>query len=268
MTTGKENTAMNWLRSTCLGILLLIVSGVPALAVDKGAEVYGMADCKECHGRESNKSILKIDVGGFESSVHASDLECADCHEGVTSDEHIGQAGSGAVNCILCHEKTNRHGGTMAGEFRPQCHQCHSRHGIYMKTDPASSVHRKRIAKTCLRCHPEESGRMTYLSWLPSIRIESHNKQDPGTYYGSDDCLGCHQGRAAHGETEILVQAKCSGCHTTPDGKNALWGTMHPKADPDTQPGVYAVAIMYQMGIVLLLWGGFRRIVGRFSGGK
>jgi len=255
-------------RFKYLLITFLLLLGIPALAGGEDTAAYKMADCINCHGQKSGKSVLKIDVEGFESSIHGSELQCVDCHQNITSDEHIQQAGAGAVDCIQCHEKMNRHGGAAAGQFRPQCHQCHTQHSIYSKTDPASSVHRKSISKTCRRCYPEESGRMTYLSWLPSIRIESHNKQDPGTYYGSDDCLGCHQGQAAHGETEMLAGGNCSGCHMTPEGKNALLGTMHPKADRDRQPGVYVISVLYQIGIIFLLWSGLSRIISRFAGNK
>ncbi len=250
-------------RLKCLAIALMIFLGLPTFAGGEGAGTYRMAECKECHSQGSSKSLLKIDMKGFESSVHAAGFQCIDCHQNVLSDKHILRAGSGTVNCFRCHQKINRHGGESSSASRPQCHQCHTRHRMYRKTNPASSVHRNSISATCQRCHPEESGRMTYLSWLPSIRIESHNKQDLGTVYGSGDCLGCHQGQAAHGETQTLVQANCHECHLTPDGENALLGTMHPKADLDAQPGVYAIAFMYQLGIIFLLWGGLRRIISR-----
>ena len=243
----------------------VILVGIQAVAFGQDASDYKTADCIECHWQEATKSIMKIDVYGFSTSVHASRFRCFDCHQGVTSDKHISQAGSGAVNCARCHQKLNRHGGTVSSEFRPQCHQCHTRHKIFRTTDPASTVYRQNLKQTCQRCHPEESGQMSYLSWLPSIRIESHNKQDLGTSYEKDDCLACHQGQAAHGESETLVQDKCYRCHMTPDGKNALLGTVHPKADRTSQPGVYAIAFAYQFGVVFLLWGGLRRLIRRYS---
>ena len=220
---------------------------------------YKDADCIKCHNL-GGSSPLTMDVATYQTSVHAAGFSCRNCHRGVESEAHAREPGSGRVDCLDCHQKKNRHGGSIARNSRPQCVDCHSGHRIYRKVHPASTVHPDRIAQTCHSCHPEESGELRYLSWLPSLRIESHNKQDFGNHFSMDNCLGCHQGQGAHGEELKLTEAVCSDCHMDEDGKSVLLGYMHTRADEDKQPGVYAVAFIYQFSIIFLVWGGLRRL--------
>jgi hypothetical protein len=66
------------------------------------------------------------------------------------------------------------------------------------------------------------------------------------------NCLGCHQGAGAHGEKKPINDQDCNKCH------NDLMGFMHPKADSAKQPGIFALAWIYQVFLAALLWGGFR----------
>jgi hypothetical protein len=43
-------------------------------------------------------------------------------------------------------------------------------------------------------------------------------------------------------------------------------GYIHPRADLEKQPETFAVAIAYQIVAVVLLWGGLRFCVRKFSG--
>ncbi len=239
------------------GLIFLVGVFMPLGAFS--AAPYENADCIECHA-PGGSSPLTIDVATYQTSVHAAGFSCRDCHRGVESKEHTQTPGSGRVDCLDCHQKKNRHGGSIAENSKPQCVDCHSRHRIYQKVHPASTVHANRIAQTCRNCHPEESGELTYLSLLPSLRIESHNKQDLGTYYSPDNCLGCHQGQGAHGEAMKLTDDTCASCHIDEDGNSLLLGYMHTKADLEKQPGVYAVAFIYQFSLIFLVWGGIRRL--------
>jgi len=239
---------------------LFILVGILFLTGVVQAEPYLNKDCIECHSRENGSSPLKIDVATYQTSVHASKFSCSGCHQKVVSEAHTRKPGSGRVDCLDCHQKKNRHGGSVEGFSKPQCVDCHTRHHIYHKTDPASTVHPLRIVQTCQRCHPEESGKTTYLSWLPSLRIESHNKQEMGADYSPDNCLGCHQGQGAHGEVTKISQKRCADCHMDEDGGSRLLGYMHTRADPDKQPGVYAVGFVYQFSLIFLVWGGLRRL--------
>ena len=240
--------------------LLLAVMFTWAMAGHAGAAAgaYTPDDCIECHRLDSEESTLLISVEDYGMSAHGMEgITCMDCHTDVVDDEHQTTEGSGAVDCSECHEQENRHGGDSAEEERPQCHDCHTRHDMLTKTDPASSVHPDRLPATCGGCHPAEAGRNGYFSWFPAFQVASHNKADSGTAYTDGNCLGCHQGAGAHGESEPINDQNCHRCHGDPDAAGALWGYMHPQANKATQPTVFAAASIYQVfvvaGLVVLL---------------
>jgi len=112
-------------------------------------------------------------------------------------------------------------------------------------------------------------GESDALSWLPSLQIASHNKQDFGQVYDKSNCLGCHQGSAAHGEMNPINDRDCHQCHLPREGRPGLWGTMHPRADLNQQPGTFVAGVVYLIFFILLLGGGFGfYIKGRKSSGK
>ncbi|MBE9520786.1 MAG: hypothetical protein IME97_06625 [Proteobacteria bacterium] len=227
---------------------------------------YTPEDCIMCHGEGSRESVLHISMEEYDASIHGSEIACQDCHTGITGADHETIKGSGAVDCTQCHEQENRHGLRSKSEHRPQCHSCHTRHYILEKENVLSSVHPKQFKKTCKRCHPVECGETDYLSWLPSIQIASHKKQDFSRAYDRDNCMGCHQGRAGHGEEEPLNEQDCYQCHLTPSGEAKLLGAIHPRADSEKQPAIFAAATIYQFVILVLLWGGFRFYILKLSG--
>ena len=223
-----------------------------------GASDYTSEDCIECHQLASEESKLLISVTAYDISAHGmEEITCMDCHTGVVGDEHQTIEGSGAVDCRQCHEQENQHGLNGEEKFRPQCHDCHTRHDMLTKTDPASSVHQDQLPTTCGECHPAATGDSEYFSWFPAFQIASHNKADFGSVYSDDNCLGCHQGAGAHGESEPINDQNCHRCHGSRDGAGAMWGHMHPQADRETQPIVFAAASIYQVfiviGLILLL---------------
>jgi len=227
---------------------------------------YTPEDCVRCHKPGSTESTLHISIEEFKASAHGEETTCLECHTGVVDEEHETTRGSGAVNCDDCHEQENRHGLQSIKGDRPQCYSCHTRHGILGPDREDSSVHEGQLRKTCRGCHPAECGETDYLSWLPSIRIASHGKQDFSRQYKKDDCLGCHQGLAAHGESDPINDRDCYRCHAPRNGKSPLLGYIHPKADPREQPAVFAAGLVYAFFAIVLLWGAFRYYVQKFSG--
>ena len=230
------------------------------------AWAYSMGECVECHAEGRGGSALHLAVEEFEASVHGrGSVTCQDCHQGVKDDSHQHATGSGAVDCGQCHQQVNRHGSKTASDNRPQCWSCHTSHRILEKDDTSSSVHPNNLRETCRACHPVESGGADYLTWLPSVRIKSHPKQDFSGTYDRADCLGCHQGTAAHGESGNINGRTCYKCHLTPEGRGALLGYIHPRADLREQPATYAAAIVYQLSLAVLCWFGFRFLIHRFT---
>lgn len=253
-------------RLITYGVMILV--GVAAAE----AEAYTRDDCILCHREGSRESALHLSVEAFEGSVHGTEISCLDCHIGVTGEDHVVRKGSGVVSCNACHDQQNGHGKWAQIDARPGCASCHTKHDIRRKDDSASSVHATRLQSTCRQCHPVESGETGYLSWFPSIQIKSHGKQDAGRRYERTNCLGCHQGDAAHGEEETLDQQDCYKCHRQKEGQGELMGYIHAGADSRKQPAVLAAAVVYQFGLGALVIGGLRFLYRRFSrrsnGGK
>jgi hypothetical protein len=242
----------------CLCVYLLLVATTAA--------AYDSAECIDCHGRQDGASDLTMDLAAFEASVHSGQAECADCHSQVFDDSHMQTKGSGAVDCSGCHETVNGHGTKGPIEARPDCAACHSRHGILVSTDPASTVHPDNLAATCSRCHQAQTARPDYLSWLPSVQISSHPKQDFAGTYSKANCIGCHQGQAVHGQSEVIDETgQCFRCHINTDGQSALMGVIHARADLAVQPLTWAAGVLYQLFLLTLLGVGGAYTLGRIS---
>ena len=236
-------------------IVFILISSLASITTG-AAYAYTPEDCINCHGEKSQESSLHIPLKTFQESVHAKEITCLDCHTNVVDDNHQERTGSGAVDCAQCHEQENRHG--LHGlENRPKCYSCHTRHRILASGDERSSVNPQQLRYTCKTCHPAECGETDYLSWLPSLQIASHKKQDFARDYSRLNCIGCHQGQAVHGEDEIISDQDCHKCHLSRQGNSSLMGYIHPIADRNRQPGIFTSAVIYQAASVFLLIGGF-----------
>jgi len=239
-----------------IGLLFLAVPQVWCTAPES-TDGYTDEDCIGCHGQGSEESSLHISVEQFEVSVHGQEVTCMDCHSQVVDDEHQSEPGSGAVDCSQCHEQENEHGQDAALEDRPSCHDCHTRHNMLKKDDPASSVYAGNLVVTCGACHLAATGQTGYLAWLPSVQIASHKKGNFGAAYDENNCIGCHQGIGVHGQDETIDDQDCYKCHLASAGKSALWGYMHPKADWTLKPATFASGSLYLIvlivGLIVLL---------------
>ena len=234
-------------------------------AAAQAAFAYTTQECIDCHRTGSTESKLQISIDEFNTSIHAEEAGCQECHTLVEDEDHTTTPGSGAVDCSGCHEQENRHGKGSNSGTRPQCYSCHTRHGMLAKDDPRSTVHSNRLKETCRSCHPQESGQTDYFSWLPSLQVASHSKQDFSQEYSRTNCLGCHQGKAFHGDQETMNDQTCFTCHVTLDGQNKLLGYIHSKADARRQPGVMAAATIYQVVMGVIVLGGFAFFIRKFS---
>lgn len=226
---------------------------------------YTTEDCIRCHKEGSRQSILHISMEKYDASIHGREIACQDCHTGVRDKAHETIKESGFVDCTQCHEQENRHGLQGKSEHRPRCYSCHTTHAIFEKESKLSSVNGKNLKKTCETCHPAECGDGDCLSWLPSLRISSHSKQDFGRAFDKDNCLGCHQGKAAHGEKATLNNQDCYKCHFSPEGAPLLLGYIHPKADTVKHTTIFAAATIYLLLILALFSGGFVFYIRKFS---
>ena len=240
--------------------ILLVLFLLPVFEV--GA--YTDADCIKCHDRAGQESILKMSVEQFNRSAHGGEVSCQECHANVVDEDHQEIPGSGAVDCSACHDQFNQHG-ARATEGRPTCFSCHTRHNILPPDDLQSTVHADQLRQTCRACHPGQSGSIGYLTWFTSIQVASHPKQDFSQVYTRENCLGCHQGRAAHGETDPVDDQNCHTCHLDDEGQSKLWGVMHPEAQIKNQPRVFAAAVTYQLVLIIMVFCGFRWLMRCFT---
>ncbi|HDZ90712.1 MAG: hypothetical protein JRJ09_12820 [Deltaproteobacteria bacterium] len=226
---------------------------------------YVQEDCIRCHRDGTRESALHIPIDHFNASVHGREIDCQACHTGVVDQDHATTKGSGAVNCGQCHEQENSHGSGAKVEHRPRCYSCHGTHAVFEKESELSSVNGKNLTKTCKTCHPVECGERDWLSWLPSLQIASHNKQDFARVFDTDNCLGCHQGMAAHGEDEPLDDQDCYRCHMAPEKGSPLLGNIHPRADLEKHPAIFAAGFLYLLLMLALFSGGFAFYIRKFS---
>ncbi|MFX0199088.1 MAG: hypothetical protein ACFFCW_23445 [Candidatus Hodarchaeota archaeon] len=226
------------------------------------AWAYSVEDCICCHKKGSGESKLHISVDDYLSSVHGVEIDCLDCHQGVDDDRHTNLRGSAEVDCQQCHEQENLHG----QNDKVSCSNCHYRHRIYGAKDTRSSLYVKNLGETCGRCHPNESKTQNLFSFLPSLQIVSHLKQDLAKSFDKGMCVGCHQGEAAHGEKLPINDQVCYKCHLPLGQNKALLGYLHTRAEWHEQPINFIAGYVYLIALVLLLFGGATTVFKRKRG--
>jgi len=122
-------------------------TSVHATALAKGN--LDSAGCTSCHGEHDIK--LHTDPA---SRVHKANLAqqvCAECHASVRLTRRYGLASDTFKTFADSYHGLAVRGGTVSVV---NCASCHGSHGIRSQNDPASSVHKANLAKTCGECHP------------------------------------------------------------------------------------------------------------------
>ncbi|QTA81453.1 cytochrome domain-containing protein [Desulfonema limicola] len=166
--------------------------------------------------------------------------ECMECHK----------TGSEESSLLISPEKyeASVHGQSLT------CLECHT--GIkdeeHMNGEGIEPV-------DCSQCHEMKKNKTSLFSRLSSFQIASHKKADFGKNYTMDNCLGCHQGTGAHGETEAINNMDCYKCHD-PNIKDAMWGYMHLDTKNKSMPAVFAY-ICFAVLILAVLLGRFMDLV-------
>lgn len=233
----------------------LFVHAIIALVLSShNAYGYSNDECILCHGLGSSESRLQIDIDGYMKSIHAGEVGCAECHGSITGDEHIKGMGVKKVDCSQCHEQKNLH----SKDGSVKCFECHTKHTVYGADDPHSSINWRNLRDTCKACHPKQAESPAGLSRLVSFKIISHPKQDLSRGFDKGMCVGCHQGKAAHGEDGIVNSQDCYKCHSSPDDKSALLGYIHPRAYWQLKPVNAIAAWVTLVGLIGIIYGLFR----------
>lgn len=105
--------------------------------------------CTDCHGIHSIKSHFDPN-----SSVAAQNLArttCARCHEGVRLSQEFGVEGRRSSTYLASY-----HGlaSKLGSQVVANCASCHGVHNILPSSDPASTINRANLVRTCGQCHP------------------------------------------------------------------------------------------------------------------
>lgn len=190
-----------------------------------GLFAYEMEDCISCHSETPGEGIPQISAKDYRSSIHGRMMMCADCHSYI-DEEHVAGDVNEKVNCGNCHSQEGLHGASSGEENKPECYSCHTKHNILPKYIKHSAINETQLKNTCKECHPAQWGEQGYLKWFTSVRVRSHKKQDFSKDFNETNCVGCHQGMAIHGKSEIVDEQNCYKCHMN-NNQNGLMGTFH-----------------------------------------
>lgn len=174
----------------------------------------GMADrdCLTCHekpGLTSSKDgrALFVQASEVSGSRHQK-ISCSQCHSEVNA-SHLRpcETITKKVDCTACHEEVGQtYAASIHGKLiskndpnAPTCKECHGRHAVRGKQDPASATFPTNVPNLCARCHREgEKAAVRYTGEEHQI-IERYTESIHG------------KGLMKSG---LTVTAMCSNCHT------------------------------------------------------
>jgi cytochrome b subunit of formate dehydrogenase len=153
----------------CISCHLGFNAGMHPPSVTQGwLKTAKISACGDCHGEE-DKMYQSSFHGNLVITKDASKAPlCADCHDA----HNIVPPGTEAFRrqsmtmCTKCHggEETtfldSYHGKafTLGDEKTAVCYDCHGSHRILPASNPASTVSKQNVVKTCARCHPGANG--------------------------------------------------------------------------------------------------------------
>lgn len=214
-------------RSPLAGIALALALALGAAGVALAAE-----DCASCHASADDVGDAKlvVDATTWEATVHgAAGVACADCHAGHESYPHT--ASDPRAACASCHSDVTEalaqsvHGRPDApGLTHPGCASCHDGvHSMRPVSDPASTVHPSRLARTCGACHADpELGAQAGVRFVQPIAAYEASVHARGVAQGEHaaTCSSCHGNHdilpAADSRSTVNranVPATCAACH-------------------------------------------------------
>ena len=170
--------------------------------------------CKDCHG--SHDVLTAKDSRSPVSPLQVPYL-CGRCHrEGspVALQRKIHQ------DHILENFSESIHGEGLLKKgliVAPNCASCHTPHSILPHTDPASSIARANIAKTCTKCHAQIE--IVHRKVIRGELWEKESNMLPA-------CVDCHQPHKVRKVfyTQGMADKDCLRCHEKPGIKSSKDG--------------------------------------------
>jgi len=208
-------------------LALTLAAGLLATTAWPAAEIKN-SDCLECH---SDKTLtvtnagrvlsLFVDPAVLAASVHRTN-SCASCHNDITDKHPDNNVPVRPVDCARCHLAPSlsytasvhgvaRRGGASTGLHQPPvCADCHGSHRVLPPASPGSPLNFANLAKTCGRCHEQESKDV-----LQSV----HGKAVAAARRDAPTCTDCHSEHkieALKGSSPLKISGEiCSKCHAS-----------------------------------------------------
>lgn len=251
--------------------------------------------CESCHVENATVAGRALRGGRFvesyERGVHGAALRrgeagaanCVDCHgahemnrgfaaRARTDKPHV------AATCARCHETAGRDFAasahavalTKGNADSATCTDCHGEHEIRGRDDPASPVHKARVARqVCADCHA--SLRLTEKYGIASHAFQTfadsyHGLAVRGGAVEVVNCASCHESHAIRSRDDPassihpanLVRT-CGQCHPGANTRFAV-GRVHvsPEAAAESaagEPVLHLVATLYVILIVSVVGG-------------
>lgn len=155
-------------------------TSVHAVALNRGN--LDSAGCTSCHGEHDIRQHTDPT-----SPVHKANLAqqvCAECHASVRLTRRYGLASDTFKTFSDSYHGLAVRGGAVEVV---NCASCHGVHAIKSQDDPASTVNKANLAKTCGECHPGANTRFTVGAVHAS---ETQREASPWLYWISNLYVG------------------------------------------------------------------------------
>ena len=159
--------------------------------------------CYDCHG---NHEIYAVKDARSSVAPLKVPFLCGKCHREGTE---VARNLNVSQHNIVENYSESIHGEALLKKglaVAPNCASCHTPHSILPHTDPASSIARRNIAKTCTKCHSQIE-----LVHRKVIRGELWEKES----HVLPACVDCHQPHKIRNVfyEQGMADADCMRCH-------------------------------------------------------
>jgi len=266
-----------------LAVFFLLPGYVQAASppLNPSQKVIQDKDCLECHKDERLKYVspqgtlvsLWVNEKSWADDIHhKKGAACVDCHVNTDNKAHP-RTGYAQVDCTReCHLKDVKgftsHKKNLEDAKKSihpigvplkdgkivYCYDCHTKHALYPRTDPRSSLNSIYAQRTCGQCHDEGKGISGIMNRVVKFRLNSHEKTDFSQRFEETMCIDCHYRESRHSKRSQDEQY-CNRCHTMEKGRKIFFSQIHLKASFSEQPVTFLMKIVYLLLIVAFILG-------------
>lgn len=183
------------------------------VAAEYAGSIHGMrraqgdgevSSCRDCHG--ATHAVRSHRDPRASTSRDSLASTCARCH----ADRELVTRRRITIPAAVALYRSSVHGRSQDPRA-PTCNDCHESHRLRRANDPASSIYRSNVPRTCGRCHAREAA--DYGAGVHGTAVERGVTRSPVC----TDCHGEHRIRGPHEPGSPVaaagVTATCSHCH-------------------------------------------------------